>query len=140
MGLRWQASQQFQALPHVLDHVSDPAIVILGSPSSGKPTLPRHYELDCARKGAAALARGVKTEDLPLTFFLPLGSYKPARSDEDEPLPLPEVWLTEQWEKLVPDLPPLEVTRSVTLLRVALVNNRWLVCFHAKAKATGTRV
>jgi hypothetical protein len=111
-GPRWQASKQFQNLHEVLDQVPDPAIVVLGSPGSGKSTLLRHYELDSAKAALEALNSGADAGGLPLTFFLPLNSYKlplnsykPARSGD--PLPLPRDWLAERWKVPGSELPLL---------------------------------
>jgi hypothetical protein len=95
-GPRWQASKQFQNLHEVLDQVPDLAIVVLGPPGSGKSTLLRHYELGSAQTALEALNSGADAGGLPLTFFLPLNSYKPARSGD--PLPLPKGWLAERWK------------------------------------------
>jgi predicted NACHT family NTPase len=120
-GPRWQANKQFQNLHEVLDQVPDPAIVLLGPPGSGKSTLLRHYELDSAQATLEALDNGADAGGLPLTFFLPLNSYKPARSGN--PLPLPKDWLSERWRALAPDLLPLETLlrqQRITLLLDAL--------------------
>ena len=104
-GQRWQTSQTFQSLQAVLEHVPEPALVILGPPGSGKSTLLRHYELNSAKAALEALNSGADAGKLPMTFFLPLNSYEP-------PLPAPKDWLAKQWQERAPDLPVLE-----TLLR-----------------------
>jgi formylglycine-generating enzyme required for sulfatase activity len=103
---RWQASEQYQNLHEVLDQVPDPAIVVLGPPGSGKSILLRHYELDSAQAALEALNSGADAGGLPLTFFLPLNSYKPARSGD--PLPLPKDWLAERWKGMGFELPLLD--------------------------------
>ena len=105
-GPRWQASKQFQSLHEVLDQVPNPAIVVLGPPGSGKSTLLRHYELDSAKAALEALNSEADAGGLPLTFFLPLNSYKPARSGD--PLPLPRDWLAERWKVPGSELPLLD--------------------------------
>jgi formylglycine-generating enzyme required for sulfatase activity len=109
-GSRWQtASVTFRDLREVLENVEEEAVVVLGPPASGKSTLLRHYELDCARAALAGRA-GDALSQAPLTFFVPLNLYRPAPSDNR--LPLPFDWLAEQWTARYPDLPALD-----TLLR-----------------------
>ena len=120
-GPRWQpGSETFHDLAEVLAHVPEQAVVVLGPPGSGKSTLLRHFELDCAR---AALA-GQADHDLrqaPMTFFVPLNDFKPAR--DTHRLPLPKDWLAAQWATRYRDLPALETClqeQRLTLLLDAL--------------------
>jgi predicted NACHT family NTPase len=120
-GPRWQpAGETFSDLRDVLAHVPNQAIVVLGPPGSGKSTLLRHFELD----GAQAVLAGRAEDDpssAPLTFFIQLHDYKPARAGDSLPLPLD--WLAEQWATRWPDLPALETLlrqQRLTLLLDAL--------------------
>ncbi len=97
---RWQAKEKrYGSLGSLLAEVSDPALVILGTPGSGKSTLLRRLELEYA-------LAGLEAPDAPLTFFVPLGQYKAARPGE--PPPSPRAWLAGQWSIRHPKLPPLD--------------------------------
>jgi len=99
-----QANREFQDLGEVLAAVPDPALVLLGAPGAGKSTLLRRYELDTARAVLAKASNSADTET-PLTFFIPLNTY---RAEHPEPLPPPRAWLNERWAERYPGLPPLE--------------------------------
>ena len=113
-GPRWQAhSQSFHSLDEALKATTEPALVVLGPPGSGKSTLLRHYELDCARSALADAAA-----DPPLTFFISLNDYRPARPGE--PPPDPKDWLVARWQALDSELPALFTQRPTVLLLDAL--------------------
>lgn len=120
-GPRWQtASKTFHDLGEVLEEVAEQAVVVLGPPASGKSTLLRHYELDCAR-AALAGRDGDALSQAPLTFFVLLSQYQPVSADNR--LPLPFDWLVEKWTARYPDLPALDTLlreRRLTLLLDAL--------------------
>jgi NACHT domain len=120
-GPRWQpGSETFHDLAEVLAHVSEQAVVVLGPPGSGKSTLLRHFELDCAR-AALAEQTGHDLRQAPLTFFVPLNDFKPAR--DTHRLPLPKDWLAAQWATRYRELPALETClqeQRLTLLLDAL--------------------
>lgn len=105
----------------MLEHVPEPAIVVLGAPGCGKSTLLRHFELENAQNMLAGLNGEADSSPPQFTLFLSLNSYKPARSGET--LPLPKDWIAERWEKDHPDLPALESLlrqQRITLLLDAL--------------------
>ena len=120
-GPRWQpGSETFHDLAEVLAHVPEQAVVVLGPPGSGKSTLLRHFELDCARAALAGQA-GHDLRQAPLTFFVPLNDFKPAR--DTHRLPLPKDWLAAQWATRYRELPALETClqeQRLTLLLDAL--------------------
>jgi hypothetical protein len=77
-GARWQAQswpQPFDDLRDVLKETDAAALVLLGPPGCGKSTLLRRMELDLALDAL----RG-SGGDAPLSFFLPLSRYRPARA------------------------------------------------------------
>ena len=105
----------------MLEHVPEPAIVVLGAPGCGKSTLLRHFELKNGQNMLANLNADSDAAPLQFTFFLSLNSYKPARSGDA--LPPPHDWLTQRWEQDHSDLPALESLMEqgrVTLLLDAL--------------------
>jgi formylglycine-generating enzyme required for sulfatase activity len=120
-GPRWQpGSETFHDLAEVLAHVPEQAVVVLGPPGSGKSTLLRHFELDCARVALAGQA-SYDLRQAPMTFFVPLNDFKPAR--DTHRLPLPKDWLAAQWATRYRDLPALETylqEQRLTLLLDAL--------------------
>jgi predicted NACHT family NTPase len=115
---RWEARKRFEDLRNVLNETPDsPALVLLGPPGSGKSTLLRRLEWDLTLD---ALRHGPEDAG-PLTFFIQLNQYKPARPGEE--LPLPMDWLTERWGRRFPQLPTLDEllnTGRFTLLLDAL--------------------
>ena len=77
-GARWQAQSRprpFDDLRDVLNDTDATALVLLGPPGCGKSTLLRRLELDLAL-GALRGPGG----DAPLSLFLPLSRYRPARA------------------------------------------------------------
>ncbi|RIL10553.1 hypothetical protein DCC79_07685 [bacterium] len=99
---RWQAEETaYTSLHGLLAEVQDPALVVLGGPGCGKSTLLRRLELELALEGLAG-----RSDATPLTFFLPLNHYKPARPGD--PPPPPRAWLAAQWAARFPALPPLD--------------------------------
>ncbi len=98
---RWRAGdERFEGLAALLDHVPDPAVVVLGAPGSGKSTLLRHLELDLAIEGL----RGAGNPRV--TFFVPLSTYVPPRPGAA--MPDPGEWLAAQWAARYPALPALD--------------------------------
>jgi hypothetical protein len=88
---RWSARpEQYRDLGALLAAVEDRALVLLGPPGGGKSTLLRRFELEVSE---AALADAA--DRAPLTFFIQLNYYKPARPGE--PPPEPGAWLAERW-------------------------------------------
>lgn len=82
-GVRWQAQsrpQPFDDLRDVLNETDATALVLLGPPGCGKSTLLRRLELDLALDAL----RG-PGGDAPLSLFLPLSRYRPARAGGDPP-------------------------------------------------------
>ncbi|MGH8628930.1 MAG: hypothetical protein ACREYC_27980, partial [Gammaproteobacteria bacterium] len=69
-GQRWQSSQTFQSLQAVLEHVPEPAVVVLGAPGCGKSTLLRHFEMDNGKNMLARLNCEANSDPLHFTFFL----------------------------------------------------------------------
>ena len=104
---RWAAQEErFDDLGRLLAELTEPAIVVLGPPGAGKSTLLRRYELDTAIRALAHGANGNGAErstEPPITFFVPLNHYRPARLGA--PAPAPEEWLAERWAARYPDLP-----------------------------------
>lgn len=99
---RWSArDERYDDLGALVQGVDDPALVVLGPPGSGKSTLLRRLELDLA----LAALRGERPDD-PITFYIELNHFKPARAGE--PAPTPMEWLAAHWALRYPDLPTLE--------------------------------
>ncbi|MCB0215326.1 MAG: NACHT domain-containing protein, partial [Chloroflexi bacterium] len=97
---RWQSQEaRYPSLETLLADVEDPALVLLGAPGSGKSTLLRHLELSTAMEG-------LRGADQPLTFFIQLNQYPPARAGD--PPPDPGAWLNARWRARYPDLPALD--------------------------------
>ena len=106
---RWAAQEErYDDLGALLAEVTDPALVVLGPPGAGKSTLLRRYELDTAIR---ALAEGwggngsSPSTEPPITYFVQLNHYRPARLGESAPPP--GEWLSERWTARYPDLPAL---------------------------------
>ena len=101
-GPRWQPhSRTFEDLREVLAELDASAMVVLGPPGCGKSTLLRRLELDLAVD-----ALGAGEGKAPLSVFLPLNRYRPARPGEA--LPSPHEWLKREWAQRFPAMPPLE--------------------------------
>jgi formylglycine-generating enzyme required for sulfatase activity len=113
-GARWQPqARPFQDLRNVLAEVREPALVLLGPPGCGKSTLLRRLELDISVDALRSASAGA-----PVSVFLPLNRYRPARPGEA--LPAPEEWLAREWAGRYPRLPAftdlLRTGRLVLLL------------------------
>jgi len=117
-GNRWQAQpKSFDDLRQVLQESDASALVLLGPPGCGKSTLLRRLELDLAAD--ALRDPGGK---FPLSLFLPLSRYRPARQGEEPPPP--RDWLVQEWSRCHPGLPPLAelLRRGPFLLLLDAVN------------------
>ena len=114
---RWAAQEEcYDDLGALLADVTDPALVVLGPPGAGKSTLLRRYELDASIRalgggapgngqGGADTAGTGSPAEVPVTFFVPLHHYRPARLGETAPPP--GEWLSERWATRYPALPAL---------------------------------
>ncbi|MCB0215916.1 MAG: SUMF1/EgtB/PvdO family nonheme iron enzyme [Caldilineae bacterium] len=106
---RWAAQEErYDDLGALLAEVTDPALVVLGPPGAGKSTLLRRYELDTAIRALAEGGSGNgsgPTPEAPITFFVQLNHYRPARLGESAPPP--GEWLADRWAARYPDLPSL---------------------------------
>ncbi len=107
---RWAAQEErYDDLGALLDALEDPAVVVLGPPGAGKSTLLRRLELDTAIRALADGASGkgwAPSSETPITFFVQLNHYRPARTGE--PAPAPDEWLAELWSMRYPGLPDLD--------------------------------
>ena len=103
---RWIRQREiYDGLEPLLEAVSDPAIVLLGSPGSGKSSLLRHHELELA-------IAGLRGEEVPISFYLPLNAFeKRIREDREdrgeESTETPLDWMSRKWAERYPALPPL---------------------------------
>ncbi len=99
LGTRWREVKRYNDLREVVEEVTEPVIVLLGSPGSGKSTLLRHLQLedsiDRLRDGKPRL-----------TFFIQLNQYR--ASGESTPLLSPRQWLSQHWHERYPDLPAFD--------------------------------
>jgi formylglycine-generating enzyme required for sulfatase activity len=112
-GARWAEpeSRRFTDLREVLKtRADDPALVLLGAPGSGKSTLLRRLQLDVA---VDTLCGG---NDV-ITFFVPLNAYKIGSGP-------PREWVSAEWMRLYPDLPPLDalLAQGKVLLLLDAIN------------------
>ncbi len=97
---RWTAqTERYSDLGELLAGTTDPALVILGPPGSGKSSLLRRLELDVAREGLA------NEDEDRITFYIQLNRYKDLHPGG--PPPDPETWLGERWAKRFPEMPAL---------------------------------
>lgn len=83
----------FKDLSEALAAIPD-AIVLLGTPGSGKTTLVRHLQLDDARTQ-------LDTGGARVSFLISLSGY-PLSPKPDEDMPDPRAWLAAQWRKRAP--------------------------------------
>jgi formylglycine-generating enzyme required for sulfatase activity len=103
-GERYQEqTREYDDLRLLLADTPCPVLVLLGAPGCGKTTLLRRLQLDDARD---RLADGA----LRVSFLLPLNRYPLNATD-------PGQWLTEEWQKEAPHLPPFaELSRQGRVL------------------------
>jgi formylglycine-generating enzyme required for sulfatase activity len=104
-SVRWASGEdRFKGLRDLLAAVEEPALVMLGAPGAGKSTLLRRLELDTA---IDMLRREPGTQgEGEVTYFIQLNHFKPEAPGA--PLPAPGAWLSQNWQRRFPDLPPFE--------------------------------
>jgi formylglycine-generating enzyme required for sulfatase activity len=97
---RWQAQEKrYSDLQDVIAETADPALVVLGSPGTGKSTILRRLELDMA-------IEGLRESDRAVTFFIQLNQHKADRPGAWPPPP--REWLSDRWAARFPALQPME--------------------------------
>jgi formylglycine-generating enzyme required for sulfatase activity/class 3 adenylate cyclase len=105
-GERWVAEpERHESLMDILAGDEHAALVVLGPPGSGKSTLLRYLELSLCSRALRDAAAQDGPDESPITFFVPLNSYRATELDGSIPPPL--AWLEELWRRRYPQLPEL---------------------------------
>lgn len=104
---RFRVAATFSSLSAILNNVEQQqhqSFVLLGRPGGGKSTLLKHLQFELSLE---ALTQRKNTV-CPIPFFMRLNEYPPEHNTFIEP----EVWLSQRWSRMYPNLPSLEATQK----------------------------